>query len=182
MAAAIEVAPLPPHLSSKSYLHDLAANMNRRHRAAQIAGRDSVQLHTLIFFAGEEKQEETAYILDVETGESKDPSLTVMVPRYGIEGRVKLSVQSDDPLLLRFPEKHMIQYKDESSGTMAWSFQVFDKIRVRLWVRNLQDHQRELVLELTESLASLNPPSNTRKRRIEEDITVSSSTKKQRED
>eukprot|EP00985_Skeletonema_marinoi_P003582 scaffold1546_cov121-Skeletonema_marinoi.AAC.10 len=80
LAAAIGVAPLPVFLSSKSHLHDLAANMNRRHRAAQLAGRASVQLHTLIFFAGGEEgegggaKEEDAYVLDVETSPNSEPS------------------------------------------------------------------------------------------------------------
>jgi exosome complex exonuclease DIS3/RRP44 len=82
LAAAIGVAPLPSHLSSRSYLHDLCENMNRRHRSAQLAGRASVQLHTLIFFAGEGEKEEDAYILDIDTNESKEVSFSIMIPRY----------------------------------------------------------------------------------------------------
>ena len=40
--------------------------MNRRHRSAQLAGRASVQLHTLIFFSGASNTEEDAFVLDVE--------------------------------------------------------------------------------------------------------------------
>ena len=151
LAAAIGVAPLPPHLSSKSYLHDLAANMNRRHRAAQLAGRDSVQLHTLIFFAGDGAKDEDAYVLDVETAESSDPSFTVMVPRYGIEGRVKLgnNIDASSPGLERYPDEHKLTYTEKEGGTTV-SVQVFDKVRVRIWVREFQDHQRELVLDLLE--------------------------------
>jgi exosome complex exonuclease DIS3/RRP44 len=36
LAAAIGVAPLPEALMSKGKLHDLADNMNRRHKAAQV--------------------------------------------------------------------------------------------------------------------------------------------------
>jgi exosome complex exonuclease DIS3/RRP44 len=147
LAAAIGLAPLPQHLSSKSYLHDLCANMNRRHRAAQLAGRASVQLHTLIFFAGDGEKEEDAYVLDVETGDGSEPSFTVMVPRYGIEGRVKLSISADDPNLVRSPEKHRLTYKQ---GTKTTNLQVLDKVKVRIWVREVQDHQRELVLDLVE--------------------------------
>jgi exosome complex exonuclease DIS3/RRP44 len=147
LAAAIGVGPLPPHLSSKSYMHDLCANMNRRHRAAQLAGRASVQLHTLIFFAGDGGKEEDAYVLDVETAEASDPSFRVMVPRYGIEGRVKLTVDADDPNLIRSPEEHRLSYQD---GSKTVAIQVFDKIKVRIWVREAQDHQRELVLDLLE--------------------------------
>lgn len=144
LAAAINVAPLPPHLSSKTYLHDLSANMNRRHRAAQLAGRASVQLHTLIFFASDSGgKEEDAYVLDVETAEKSKPSVSVMVPRYGIEGRVKLGIAADDPKLVRLADQHKILY-----GSDDISIQVFDRIRVKIWVREIQDYQRELVIDL----------------------------------
>lgn len=146
LAAAIGVSPLPPRLSSKSFLHDLAANMNRRHRAAQMAGRASVQLHTLIFFAGDGAKEEDAYVLDVETDKSKEPSFSVMVPRYGIEGRVLLKIKADSPDLKSFPEEHRMEYSN-SDGSKV-SIQVFDKIQVKLWVKEIQDHQRELVIDL----------------------------------
>lgn len=160
LAASIGVQPLPPHLASKSYLHDLAANMNRRHRAAQLAGRASVQLHTLVFFAGDDDsggggggREEDAYVLDnaaaTTTAESHEqPSITVMVPRYGIEGRVALGIAGDDPHLVRFPDDHRVTYRKSDGSTV--SVQVFDKVRVRIWVRSVQDHQRELVLDLLE--------------------------------
>lgn len=148
LAAAIGVAPLPVHLSSKSYLHDLAANMNRRHRSAQLAGRASVQLHTLIFFSGEGAKEEDAYVLDVETAEESNPSFTVFVPRYGIEGRVTLpNISADDPNLERDAEKHQLRYK---VGDKTVSVQVFDKVHVKIWVRELPEHQKELVLDLLE--------------------------------
>lgn len=147
LAASIGVAPLPTHLASKSYLLDLAANMNRRHRSAQLAGRASVQLHTLIFFSGDGAKEENAYVLDVDTTESSEPFLSVMVPRYGIEGRVKLSVGANDPRLKRYPEEHKVTL---TIGDESVSVQVFDKIKVRIWVKEGLDHQRDLILDLVE--------------------------------
>jgi exosome complex exonuclease DIS3/RRP44 len=141
LAAAIGVDPLPLHLSSKSYLHDLCANMNRRHRAAQLAGRASVNLHTLIFFAGGAREED-AYVLDVTTDEASKPSFRVMVPRYGIESSVTLPVDANDPNLKRFPKEHKLMYGESAS------LQVFDRVRVRIWIRELEDHQRELVVDL----------------------------------
>jgi len=136
LAAAIGVEPLPTHLSSKSYLHDLAANMNRRHRSAQLAGRASVQLHTLIVFSGENgEKEEDAYVLDVDTNESSDPSFTVIVPRYGIEGRVRLQNGNN---ICRDAERHLISYKDVK-------IQVFDKVRVKIYVK---PSPKELMLDL----------------------------------
>jgi exoribonuclease R len=50
LAAAIGIAPLPDSVRDKEALHDCAGNLNTRHRNAQMAGRASVELHTLIFF------------------------------------------------------------------------------------------------------------------------------------
>ena len=164
LAAAIGVSPLPVFLSSKSHLHDLAANMNRRHRAAQLAGRASVQLHTLIFFAGGEEgkgggtKEEDAYVLDVETSPTSEPSFTVMVPRYGIEGRVRLShlTLNDDKNLIRDSERHRLAYKDKTSGQMLASVAVFDKVRVKIWVKSSRD-RKELIVDLLEPRALADP-------------------------
>ena len=130
--------------------------MNRRHRAAQLAGRASVQLHTLIFFSGDDEgegggvKEEDAYVLDVETGDNTEPSFSVMVPRYGIEGRVRLShIAADDPCLVRDQEKFCLHYKDKKDGKVQASVAVFDKVRVRIWVKKSRDH-RELIVDLIE--------------------------------
>ena len=156
LAAAIGVAPLPPQLSSKSYLHDLCANMNRRHRSAQLAGRSSVQLHTLIFFAGGPPKEDIGYILDIETSPTKEnPFCAIFVPRYGIEGKVTIPVAGDDPDLQRFPDDHKLAYRGKS-------IQVFDKVKVSISVRESADHHRELVIELVE------PDMKDRKRSSEE--------------
>jgi exoribonuclease R len=112
-----------------------------------MAGRASVQLHTLIFFSGDDAKEDDAYVLDIDTAEMSEPSFTVIIPRYGIEGRVQIPLAADDPHLVREPEKHRIMYNKD--GVKA-SIQVFDKVKVKIWVREVQDHQRELVVELIE--------------------------------
>jgi exosome complex exonuclease DIS3/RRP44 len=145
--------------------------MNRRHRSAQLAGRASVQLHTLIFFAGDSGREEDAYVLDVETAEKSEPTFTVIVPRYGIEGRVSIPVPADDSKLVRMPQEHKLAY--DNQGTTV-SLQVFDKVRVRIWVRHVQDHQRELVIELVNP----NFSHESAKRKVEG--TDSSASKRKR--
>ena len=122
--------------------------MNRRHRSAQLAGRASVKLHTLIFFSGDAPKEEDAYILNIETAAKTEPSFTVMVPRYGIEGQVQLPIEADDPKLHRFPDEHKITY-DGPEGKNV-SLQVFDKVIVSIWVNNVQDDQQELVIDIVE--------------------------------
>ena len=139
LAASIGHSPLPLHLSSKSILHDLCENMNRRHRAAQLAGRASVNLHTVIFFAGEPREED-GYILDVasEGEDGEDVSLTIMVPRYGIEGTAVVD-KSGGKQLVRESE-HSIVFQGEK-------LKVFDRVRVRINVVEVQG-AKELKMHL----------------------------------
>ena len=145
--------------------------MNRRHRSAQLAGRASVQLHTLIFFAGDNAKEEDAYILDVETAEQSKPSFSVIVPRYGIEGRVSLPIEVDDPNLVRLPKEHKLTYK---KGGNELALQVFDKVRVKITVNDVQDHQRELIIEMADS----NLDSSSGKRKNDGSTSGGSTAKK----
>ena len=145
LAASIGHSPLPLHLSSKSILHDLCENMNRRHRAAQLAGRASVNLHTVIFFAGEPKEED-AYIMDVDADgdDGKDVVLSVMVPRYGIEGRATISSSGSGAGKVVRNSEHSILYKGST-------LRVFDKVRVRISVVEVQE-AKELKMALIDNV------------------------------
>ena len=55
-----------------------------------------------------------------------------MVPRYGIEGRVRLTNIGNDECLFRDPERHRLGYKDAKTGTILASVTVFDKVRVKI--------------------------------------------------
>jgi exosome complex exonuclease DIS3/RRP44 len=50
LAAALGLHPLPDAIRDKELLRGVAENNNLRHHNAQMAGRASVELHTLIFF------------------------------------------------------------------------------------------------------------------------------------
>ena len=50
LAASLGISPLPESAKDSHALQRSAGNMNLRHRNAQLAGRASVELHTLIFF------------------------------------------------------------------------------------------------------------------------------------
>lgn len=54
LAAAIGLHRLPEEAKDGERLRALAGNLNIRHRNAQMAGRASVELHTLIFFKDRE--------------------------------------------------------------------------------------------------------------------------------
>ena len=110
-------------------------------------------------------------MLDVDTSETAEPSFTVIVPRYGIEGRVKLpNISADDPNLVRHIEQHRVQYKDPKTGEVTASVQVFEKVRVKIWVRTIQENQKELVLDLIEPIfgaakAKINENAGGKKRK-----------------
>ena len=134
-----------------------------------------MQLHTLIVFSGEGgEKEEDAYVLDVETNESSEPSFTVIVPRYGIEGRVNLShIKADDENLLRDVAKHSISYK-------GVTIQVFDKVRIKIWVKEERDSQNELMLNLISPDFGLSSTQKKKgeKRLLSSDVSESPKTKK----
>ena len=90
---------------------------------------------------------EEAFVLDVETAEKSEAAIRVIVPRYGIEGRVTIPVNADDPKLVRCPDEHKISYQN---GENTASIQVFDKVKVSLWVKTTQDYQRELMIDLVD--------------------------------
>jgi exosome complex exonuclease DIS3/RRP44 len=52
LGALLGLAPLPDAVRDRDALRGCADNLNVRHRNAQMAGRASVELHTLIFFRG----------------------------------------------------------------------------------------------------------------------------------
>ena len=54
LGSLLGLAPLPEAVRDREALRACADNMNARHRNAQMAGRASVELHTLIFFRGRE--------------------------------------------------------------------------------------------------------------------------------
>lgn len=93
-------------------------------------------------------KEEDAYVLDVETGEGTEPSFTVIVPRYGIEGRVRLPhiIEGKD-MVVRDAVNHSITLKDNGC-----TIQVFQKVRVKIWVKIIQETQKELMLELVDPI------------------------------
>ncbi len=50
LAASLQIEDLPEAAQDRPALKNLTENLNFRHRNAQLAGRASVELHTLIFF------------------------------------------------------------------------------------------------------------------------------------
>jgi exosome complex exonuclease DIS3/RRP44 len=121
LSAAIGVSPLPAQFHNKSGMNDLAENMNRRHRSAQLAGRASVSLHTQLYFRANPASEK-AYIIAVHRDK-----LMVLVPRFGIEGTVWLTKEQDSGLVEYDAEAHRLTCEGQT-------VQVFDAVTVAISV------------------------------------------------
>ncbi|KAL4172540.1 hypothetical protein KRP22_007704 [Phytophthora ramorum] len=141
LAAAIGVAPLPGYLENKSHLNDISDQLNRRHHAAQLAGRASVTLHTVLYF----QQYPTR--TDAVITKVKNNGVGVLLPRFGIEGMIFLcdKDEQDDEDVVRFDGNHhtlTLVQKDNRK------LQVFDRVRVKVYVALTFGNRQELKMDL----------------------------------
>jgi exosome complex exonuclease DIS3/RRP44 len=152
LAAAIGIAPLPSSFSSKADMHEVAQQLNKRHHAAQQAGRASVALYTHIYFK-ERPTEERAVVMRLRSN-----GLVVLVPRFGLESPVFLvpkgKSKADQP-----EPADWVTY-DADAETIVHvqqpliTLKVFDEVRVRITVRTDGSHGRQtLVMDLLEPFA-----------------------------
>jgi exosome complex exonuclease DIS3/RRP44 len=130
LAASIGAAGLPSQITHRN-VQDICAMINRRHRMADIAGMDSTRLHTLVFFKGKQLIEE-ARVLGV-----KSNGLLVLVPRFGIEGKIYL--------------KPKWQYSSDEQSVLSpdasIKVKVFDKVRVRISLDETKKQSPKVVYE-----------------------------------
>ena len=91
LAASIEYEGLPGTLSSSEAVEGFCENSNRRHRAAQMAGRGSVGLFSLAYFEKIPKEGLSAHVIDVRDGEKKGViKIKILVDEFGIENGVEV--------------------------------------------------------------------------------------------
>ena len=134
LAAALGLAPLPASAADAAELGASADSLNQRHRNAQLAGRASVELHTLLFFRS------GARVADARVTRCKANGLIVFVPKFGLEG----------PLL--FGGDGWVLAPDGASVACgARRFALFDRLAVRIEVSRSEVTRRErLILTLAE--------------------------------
>ncbi|KAF5828225.1 hypothetical protein DUNSADRAFT_18006 [Dunaliella salina] len=154
LAAVLQLESLPETARDREGLRAGADNLNKRHRNAQLAGRASVELHTLIFF-----KDRTVHA-DARVTKVKANGLIVFVPKYGIEGPVYLTPRADgnsnsgpssssnnkavaESAFVLDEKKQTVVSRDGSVR-----YRVFDPCAVRIHVEEGYGHRRQLVLEL----------------------------------
>lgn len=121
LGASLGIYPLTPQLTQMNVKRTCDI-INRRHRMAELASRDSVRFKTIDFFKGK-TTEEKGYVTNIAPN-----AVTVLVLKYGIEGTLYLS---DDPS----KEWNLDLLKNEiTSPCKRFTIGMFETIDVRFHV------------------------------------------------
>ncbi|KAI9888523.1 MAG: exosome catalytic subunit dis3 [Vezdaea aestivalis] len=106
-------------------LERVCTNINVRHRNAQLAGRASVEYYVGQALKGRVVEEDGFVMRVFENG------IVIFVPRFGIEGVVRLKdISFPEPQSSFDPEKYglLIKVKDQAERALM----MFDKVRVKI--------------------------------------------------
>lgn len=123
LAAAIEYEPPDASIHSKEKLEGICKNINIRHRNAQFAGRASIEYYVGQALKGR-VMEEDAYIMKVFSN-----GVVVFVPRFGIEGAIRLKDMAEAEPEAVFDTD---DYTLSLTGSIARKLALFQQIRVRI--------------------------------------------------
>jgi len=104
---------------------------------ADIASRDSTRLHTLAFFKGKIVVEEGGIISVKANG------VIVLVPRYGIEGKIYLCDSTDTSLFWNLDRQHQAIVSSDGKVTL----QVFGRVKVEISLDETRVHAPKVVFK-----------------------------------
>ena len=140
LAAAIEYEGIDASLRSKSKLEGVCKNINVRHRNAQMAGRASVE-----YYVGQALKgriiEEDGFVMKVFSN-----GFVVFVPRFGIEGLIRLrDLATPEPEGSFDAEEYILR----TTGSRKIEVELFEKVRVKINdVKEESTGKRKLKMEL----------------------------------
>ena len=150
LAAALKLNTLDGIFQDKQRVRELVNNLNYRHHNAQLAGRGSVELHTLLFFTKNPQEKVEARIVKVLSN-----GIVVHVPKYGIEHAVHLRDENDNVL----KEEHFevvndgacLKLKPGISSSLfdaLGELRLLQKVFVSISVEEKEKHRPRLVLKM----------------------------------
>lgn len=140
LAAAIEYEPIDASLRSKSKLEGVCKNINVRHRNAQMAGRASIE-----YYVGQALKgrviEEDGFVMKVFSN-----GFVVFVPRFGIEGLIRLrDLATPEPEAIFDADEYILRTK----GSRLVKVELFEKVKVKINdVKEESTGKRKLKMEL----------------------------------
>jgi len=133
LAASIGACTLPESLT-KDNIQYICNEINRKARMSDIAARDSTRLFTLIFFKNKTLYE-MGRVIQVRAN-----GFSVLIPRYGIEGKVNLATSGANNIWIYDIEKKMIYSKDKSLNV-----RIFDPVKVQITLDESRTQSPKLV-------------------------------------
>lgn len=129
LAGAIGYETLDLSHRDKLKMETIVRNINRRHRNAQFAGRASIEYYVGQVMRNAESHQEGYVIKCFNNG------IVVLVPKFGVEGLVKLETLGDPSTADYSEERFELSFTD-FSGTRR-TVGVFDKVHVE--VKSVKD-------------------------------------------
>jgi len=126
LAAAIDYEPVHPAVRSRGRLEGVCKNINVRHRNAQLAGRASIAYYVGQALRGKVADED-GYVMRIFSN-----GFVVLVPRFGIEGLIRLR-----DLVPRGCEEPHAEFDAENyvlkaSGSRDVTVELFQRVKVRV--------------------------------------------------
>ncbi|KAG7194775.1 exosome catalytic subunit dis3 [Scheffersomyces spartinae] len=129
LAGAIGYENLDLSHRDKSKMEMIVKNINRRHRNAQFAGRASIEYYVGQVMRNNESEQEGYVIKCFNNG------LVVIVPKFGVEGLIKLEVLGDVNSADFDESKYELTFNDHNGKKRTIG--VFDKVQVE--VKSVKD-------------------------------------------
>ncbi|XP_053992821.1 uncharacterized protein LOC128883949 [Hylaeus volcanicus] len=125
LAVALDLIVLPSQLATKSLIAQQCEQMNTKHRNAQYASRSSVKFFTYRYFKNFGAFETDAIITNV-----KKNGVSVIIPRYGIEGVVFFKSENYQ----WSSESQTLTYVNQEKENESLS--IFDHIWIKIFADN----------------------------------------------
>ncbi|CRK31587.1 hypothetical protein BN1708_015983 [Verticillium longisporum] len=123
LAAAIGYEAVHPAVRSRGRLEAVCKNINVRHRNAQLAGRASIAYYVGQALKGREAEED-AFVMKIFSN-----GFVVLVPRFGIEGLIRLrDLATPEPDSTFDADNYVL----ETTGSRAVKVELFQKVSVRV--------------------------------------------------
>ncbi|PHH87532.1 hypothetical protein CDD83_8735 [Cordyceps sp. RAO-2017] len=124
LAAAIGYEAVHASVRSRGRLEAVCRNINARHRNAQMAGRASIAYYVGQALRGRPAADEDAFVMRIFSN-----GLVVLVPRFGIEGLIRLrDLAVPEPEADFDPDAYTLVTR----GSRALRLELFQRVRVRV--------------------------------------------------
>lgn len=125
LAAAIEYESLDFSHRDKDKMELICKNINKRHRNAQFAGRASIEYYVGQVMKNKTKDVHQGYVIKVFSN-----GIVVIVPKFGIEGLIKLDSLGDASTAEFDPEQFSLSFVNHSGAKK--NLAVFEKVTVKV--------------------------------------------------